>query len=336
MSAAQTRPGKPSEAGAALITVLFLLVVLTTVALSMTERTSHAVKRASAQQVTEQARWFALGAETLAIESLSLSLAASPDRVTLLQPWATEAGRFPIPGGFIEGRLSDAGNCFNVNSLVQSDDAENEAEALRIQTQFTLLMQAAGLADGDIDALRGPLIDWMDPDSRPFDRGAEDFDYLGLTVPYRAPNTLIADITELRALTTMTTELYAQIIPYLCALPTRQPSRVNVNTLIPEQAPLIAMLFAEDESVPLDLIVNAIANRPGGGFSSTDEFWQLEDFAGLQISNDNKQQVDIRTRYFRLNSRVAYIDSFVQLVSLIDAVQADIIQVRWRQIGIME
>ncbi len=324
------------ERGAALITVLFLVVILSTVALSMTDDVSYAVRRSAAQHNTEQARWFALGAETLALETLRASLAANPNRITLNQPWATEAGRFAIPGGFIDGRLSDAGNCFNINSLIpNAEDRDAEADP-RITAQFQKLLLAIGLAEGEIAAIQGPLVDWIDPDGRPSDRGAEDFDYLGLPVPYRTPNTLIADISELRALSAMTPGLYTRLAPFLCALPTRQPATLNANTLSPEQLPLIAMLIGGDETPALDRLLEIVTSRPGGGYASAQDFWALPSFEGLQISDADRQQVDVRTRYFRLNARVAYTDAFVQIVSLIDAVQADVIEVRWREIGLLQ
>ena len=62
------------------------------------------------------------------------------------------------------------------------------------------------------------------------------------TAPYRTGNTLFADAGELRAVAGMSPALYRRLRPWLCALPTSDLSPINLNTLSPEQAPLLAML----------------------------------------------------------------------------------------------
>lgn len=323
------------ECGAALLTVLVLLTILTSLAVTITAKTGFSIKRADTHQQSEQARWYALGAEALAIESLRQSLLAAPNKTTLDQPWATQAGRFPIPGGFIEGRLSDGGNCFNINHLVgRGDDGTNQSNEPAI-AQLRSLLIALDIAENEIESLVGPLVDWIDSDSRPYERGAEDFDYLGLQPPHRTPNSFIADITELRGLRSMTTPLYLRVAPFLCALPTTERSRININTLRPEDAPLLVMLV-DDETFGIEQAIQVLASRPSAGFRSAQEFWALPNFDEFQINEDNRQQVDIRTRFFRLNSRVAYVSAFVQLEAMLDAIQADVIRVRWRRLGFVE
>src|SRR3546814_12229556 len=41
----------------------------------------------------------------------------------------------------------------------------------------------------------------------------------------------------------VTPKIYARLKPWLCVLPVAEPVRLNVNTLAPAQAPLLAMLL---------------------------------------------------------------------------------------------
>src|SRR3546814_7765026 len=47
----------------------------------------------------------------------------------------------------------------------------------------------------------------------------------------------------------VTPSIYATLRPWICALPTSDLSPINVNTLRPDQAPLIAMLAPEQLSI---------------------------------------------------------------------------------------
>ncbi|MGO8609408.1 hypothetical protein ACC848_41335, partial [Rhizobium johnstonii] len=75
--------------------------------------------------------------------------------------------------------------------------------------------------------------------------GAEDSAYTGAATSYRTSGTLMTDISELRAVSGVTPEIYTKLRPWLCTLPVAKPSVINVNTLLPEQAPLFAMLLPD-------------------------------------------------------------------------------------------
>src|SRR3546814_7059773 len=53
----------------------------------------------------------------------------------------------------------------------------------------------------------------------------------------------MADVSELRAVRGVTPKIYARLKPWLCVLPVAEPVQLNVNTLAPAQAPLLAMLL---------------------------------------------------------------------------------------------
>ncbi len=120
------------------------------------------------------------------------------------------------------------------------------------------------------------------------------------TAPYRTGNTLFADPGELRAVAGMTPEIYPRLRPWLCALPISDLSPININTLRPEQAPLLAML------APGQLERRA---RRGGcsrrgraaGWGNQIEFWRIEAMSDLNVPLDVQLQPQLKTNWFTLD-----------------------------------
>ena len=108
--------------------------------------------------------------------------------------------------------------------------------------------------------------DWVDADQSPQPNGAEDDYYLSLPVPYRTPGRAMAELSELRAVRGMTEPIYRRLLPWVCALPTGEDAKVNLNTLRPDQARLIAAMTAG--SLSIDRARAFIASRPPAGWSS--------------------------------------------------------------------
>ncbi|MCU6209350.1 type II secretion system protein GspK, partial [Enterobacter cloacae] len=87
----------------------------------------------------------------------------------------------------------------------------------------------------------------------------------------------------------------------LCALPD-SASKVDVNTLTPEQAPLLAALFPG--KLTADDAVRLIASRPETGWESMEVFSKALEQAFPQLKDDLPQVAEvlsINSRYFRVN-----------------------------------
>src|SRR3546814_2702054 len=74
----------------------------------------------------------------------------------------------------------------------------------------------------------------------------------------------------------------AALRPGICALPTSDLSPINVNTLRPDQAPLIAMLAPEQLSI--GDARRAIAARPLRGYDSVEDFWKSGALKGVGVA----------------------------------------------------
>jgi len=320
----------PSERGAALLAVLVLVVIMAAIAAAAFERLRLSTAMAMNGAALDQARAYALGVEDLL--ALRIDDLAGQDAyvTTLAGDWNGTPRRIPLPGeGLATGTVRDGGNCFNLNSLVQGDVATALVQRPAAIEQFVALMKVLGLPEPAARRVAAATADWIDSDDQPSPQGAEDGAYGGSEPAYRTGNTLLADVSELRAVDGVTPEIYRALRPYLCALPAADMSPINVNTLMPRDAPLLAM-FAPGKTRP-DRIRGLIASRPQGGWRNTYDFWRSAEQAGLETNADPMSQLQLKTLWFTIDLSVRFEDSEMEEWALVDArlAPAKVVARRW-------
>lgn len=323
--------GKPAERGVALLVVLLLVTVLSTMAIAMTDDIRFAVRRTANIRMTEQAQWYARGAETLARQVLRRSWKATPMRSTLRDPWAAQGVSYAIDGGAITGRIDDAGNCFNLNSVVALGPKGEYLRSDEGRQSYERLLIALDIPSDIASGLVASLVDWIDSNSVPSAQGAEDEAYARRDPPYRTAGTLLAEPSELRAVAGYSEDLYQHLRPFVCALPTPDPSQINVNTLTEFEAPLLVMVTGGALRGPEAR--RAITARPAGGYGSVDEFLAQDLFAGLALEPAARSQLGVRTRYFLAQSQVRYHDAQVVMTSLLELGGNGVITTHMRRFG---
>jgi len=292
-----------NERGAALLAVLLLVAVVGAIAVTAMERLSLSRTVAVNAAMIGQARAHARGIEQLSLLVIDDLIARDPERTTADGGWLGRTRTVPMPGGAIaEGRLLDGGNCFNLNSVVDGDPRTALGRRNSGVQQFAGLMMALAVPEADARRIAEAAADWADSDSEAGPAGAEDSAYANGDPPYRTANTLFADPGEARLLAGMTPEIFERVQPWLCVLPTTDLSPLNVNTLTPEQAPLLAMLAPGQ--IDLRRAERVIAARPRGGWANIIEFWRTERMSELAVPLDTQLQPQVRTRWFRLDVRV--------------------------------
>lgn len=307
------RRADPAERGAALLTVLLLVAVIAVMAGAMLEKLRLSTRQSANAVTGEQARAGAMAAEAMAGVRIDTLLAQARDRVTLAGGWSGRAFALPLPGGgAATARVTDGGNCFNLNGLV-TEAAPGVYSSLPLaRDQFARLMRLLNIPAPVAEQVAGGATDWIDTDDGQQPSGAEDARYTGQQVGYRTSGTLMADPSELRAVAGVTPEVYATLKPWICTLPVAAPSPVNVNTLLPEQAPLLAML---GDSAPLvDAVRERIAARPPQGWSDAGAIW-----TGVTAPADAGAQTAVTTRWFRLAVDVRAPGAELEERALIDA-----------------
>ena len=320
----------PSEKGAALLSVLLLVAILSVIAATTLDRVVLSTQLAQNGQSLRQARLLSYAAEDLALSRIADLRAANSTQTTLAGGWMGQPQRFLLPGGQIVATATDGGNCFNLNSLVRDENGGLVVESTG-REQFVSLMIALAVSENVARSVAAAATDWADSDNVPLPGSVEDSHYQGLPTPHIVPNNLFADKSELRAVAGVTPELYTRLAPYLCALPVAELSPLNVNTLLPEQAALLAMLYP-----PAGLTRNAarieLEKRPEGGYGSLVKFWEGMPAGTIAPPQAGKDQVKLVSNWFLLDLQIESGDIKLRGKSLISAEEAPP-RLLWRSWG---
>jgi general secretion pathway protein K len=246
-----------------------------------------------------QARSLAFAAEDIALARIADLRAADSAQTTLAGGWLGQPRRFQLPGGTITATLRDGGNCFNLNSLVQEGDGKLAINLVG-RDQFLSLMASLAIPENIANIVAASAVDWVDSDSSPLPGGAEDGDYQGASTPYLPANRLFMHKSELLAVRAVSAPVYAKLSPFICALPKAELSPLNVNTLLPEQAPLLAMLFPTS-GMTANNARSYLAKRPAGGYGSLVRFWEGLGSQAAKPAQVAQDQVRLTSLWFMLD-----------------------------------
>lgn len=305
---------KPGERGAALLTVLLLVAVIAVIAAASLEKLRLSTRLSGNAAAVDQARAYAAAAEAIAASRIAALARAEAGRQPI--PPAARTVAIPVPGGAATARLADGGNCFNLNSVVTGERFDLTQRPTGIG-EFVGLMQSLGTPLEEARRVAVALADYIDSDIAPALGGVEDDQYLAGETPYRTANILLVDPSELRAVSGVNEPLYQLLRPWICTLPTSELSPVNINSLRPEQAPLLSMLAPERLS--LDRARRLLAQRPPNGYQSADQFTSLPALGGVFANIETQGQLTVTTRWYALETVVALGGARFTQRTLIDA-----------------
>jgi len=305
------------ERGAALLSVLLLVAVMAVIAATALDRLTLAARIAGSAAAIDQGRAYSLAAEQIALRRVADLVTRDPTRLTLAGDWLERDFILPLPGGEGRARLSDANNCFNLNSLVAETSPGRFSQRAVAVRQFSELMALLGVDRGEAESVAAATADWIDSDSNEAPLGAEDGAYRALEISYLPANRMMAHISEWRAVRGVTFKIYARMTPWICVLPAADPVKLNVNTLTPERAPLVAMLMPGE--ISLADARAALAARPAGGYGSSAGFWQTRALERLDPPGGVGDQAGVTSRWLALTAQVRLGDGDLTARSLIDA-----------------
>lgn len=289
----------PKDRGAALITVLTMVSIMSALAIVAVDAASTSIRRTANQTGMEQTRWYLMGAEAYARSKLGeLAERAETTRVEQSE-WQGRTFSFPLDDGLMQVTLRDGGNCFNLNSLVQQDETESGAANAGAIMQFARLLDLVGVRSDRV-ALGAALADWIDRDTLPSPGGLEDGVYAN-GAPYLPANTLLADFGELRRVLGFNDDIITQIARYTCVRPTSAPNLLNPNTLLSDQAPLLATIIPD---ISVDDARAIIRDRPRGGWEDLDAFFAHPRLVGLEMNEYRRASFTMETSYYVMQARV--------------------------------
>ncbi len=290
--------------GMALLTVLLLVAVMAVLAVAVLDDVRFSLRRGVNAQGVSQARWYALGAESLARRQIRRRAERDAERTPVRPAWNGAPIILPLDDdGVLTAELRDGQACFNLNSVVEGSDRFLTPRPLGA-AQFVALARAIGAPEAEARRAADALTDWIDSNTRPEPMGAEDPAYAALPSPRRTAGTLMVEPSELRAVLGVSEALYRRISPFLCALPEAALSPINPNTLTEAQWPLLVMLA--DGKLSPEQARGVIRSRPADGWEGRNAFWTQPALAHLDTPSPVHDQISLRTRYFALRADVRW------------------------------
>ncbi|EGA70853.1 general secretion pathway protein K [Vibrio sinaloensis DSM 21326] len=305
-----------SQRGVALIVVLLLLAVMVSIAASMADRLFGQFKRATNQINYQQAYWYSIGVEALAKVGIEQSY-KDADTINLSQPWALEEQTYPLDYGTLTGRLIDKQACFNLNALVEAQQASGSDRVPYLVESFQHLMEALEIENYQAETIAQSTWEYVDRNNSVNSvSGVEDNYYESMSPAYLSPNGLLADSSELRAIHQVSGEAMTKLAPYVCAIPTTD-FRLNVNTVSPDHAELISALFQPNISV--DQAKQVLEDRPFDGWATVDDFLNEGAFANIkqETLKPIKGYLTVDSKYFEMDAEIIVGESRVRIRSLL-------------------
>ena len=317
----KTPRSQPSrQQGVALMIVLMIVALVSVLATEMGTRLQLQVQRTMNIKDSNQAYWYALGAEAFARKSLQTLMEETGDKISLDQPWAQEF-MYPLDNGGLQANLTDLQACFNLNAILQGSASANvnsgdgATEAMDAFHTMLLALEIDDLNSFTADTVRDSLADWVDEDDNMRPYGAEDSEYESREFPYLAANGLLASTSELRIINGVSAVWLNEILPLVCVIPDNDTLAINVNTIDEEHAALLAGLTGLD----LQQATSLLGNRPQDGWEDVSEFLAEPSVEELSLSDSRKEWFTVTTEYFILHTKTRYNKATFQLSTVFNA-----------------
>ncbi|WP_336212575.1 type II secretion system minor pseudopilin GspK [Enterobacter sp. P82] len=294
------------QKGVALLVVLILLVMMSALAAKISQQFCRNLQKTHYQVSQQQLRWAMQAQEKVVKDRLQADASGESKALTLEgdwhQPLETRGEDYTVVS-----QIEDAQDCFNVNNLLaaekiaQGQNVPVTPKKSRKELIVEQLLTESGLSHSAAEEVYQQLVDYLDGDMTTAKEGTETDAWAGV-VPVRQPaNQMMRTIAEITLLPAFPATAYPKVSKLLCALPD-SASKVDVNTLKPAQAALLAAMFPgkmnEDDALRL------IESRPETGWENMEAFSKALERAFPQLKDDLPQVAEFfstNSRYFRVN-----------------------------------
>lgn len=359
------RASATRQHGVALLTVMFIMALMMTLAAYMVEEQHLTIRRAQNSLQSEFAFQAALAGEQLAIavlrddlnQDIKESTNVKPINDHLKEDWATfEKPTTPIDFelGPIQGEKDDSNQTltikiidesakFNLNNLftpVDPNAQPNTQPWSRAWMEgFRGLLEALDLEP----ELSWAVLEWLDPDdqvTQPGEFAVEDNDYLLEDPPYRTGNRPMEDLSELALIKGFDEEVIEKLRPYVTVLPS-YGAQINLNTCEPE---LLQIIFVQNKSGSnrgivdsylssgdAESIISTVDRTNSDGITDFDNVFKGAVEASLPgVSPRELAFFGEKSSYFKIISQIKVGDISYGVETLVKRIQLDDPKRRWR------
>ncbi|MDG9671020.1 MULTISPECIES: type II secretion system minor pseudopilin GspK [unclassified Hahella] len=308
--------GLRKQSGIAALIVIFIVALVMVLVAGLFNIHYLDIRRTSNILEQDQAKMYALAAETYARTILREDFAQDKKANKMVdhevdntdEPWGQYAIQIPIDTNVgIQGQIDDLMGRFNINSLVTNKNGASAVNKEAVQ-QFERLLSS--LKDINPDVTAEKFVDWIDVDDQIYQlKGAEEETYLLKKPPYRAANSYFNDISEFWLIDGMDAATYKELKKFVAILP-NSSGMLNVNTAPAEV--LMAYIPGLDKQTA-DKIVDI--RKEEGHFADVNQFLSLAELAGKK--EIPKKLFRVNSEYFQATLRAIFNERTTRLISII-------------------
>lgn len=217
---------RTTQRGVALISILIVVVLISALAFQLYSHQRMATAQTRLALESTQMREWLLAGESFAVALLTEDWKSEDTQLmdTLAEPWSQSHEVVPDEHANVYVRILDSSARFNINSVAGPAKEHSKSILLRLVESLSL---------GGSPKYVAVWRDWVDQDDIRYIEqgffGREDLDWLSNTPPFRTANSLAADLSEFRMISSLDTETFVALQQLATVLPTQQ-LKINVNT----------------------------------------------------------------------------------------------------------
>ena len=259
-----------NKPGVVLISTLLIVMVMSIISIQISKNFFLSIQRDLYIDFKNHSLQQLLSSEKQTIKSIQKEIISSNGKLINKDPVLNQSYFFSNELATIQVDVSDASNCFNLNSIfIKTGDSVQIKKDNR--EWLERLLRLKGLDAPEIESFIDQLIDWVDPDNQPLNFGAENYFYIGPLSPINqyTPKRLLSNLSEIKNFPVLEQISFKKISNNLCVLPGLSNQLINVNTLNDSHTNLIASFFDEEN---LEFIESQILDTPENGYDSANEF----------------------------------------------------------------
>ena len=289
------------DKGVVLISILLIVLLLSSVAVLFGNKYFLSLKRAQYIEFQTLSLNIFRNMESLAQDKIEKELRFNSNKLTKDNPIINEPMVFNLNGADILGKISDYGNCFNINSIVKLNDS-NYVENKNSVAAFRKILSLNEIDNNIIEEVIDQTIDWIDKDTNPRAYGLEDYYYSG---PLHSPREytgmrLMVSIEELKSIPAVKQIDWNIFKNHFCAIPILNELSLNINTLGLEDAYLLSSIFSNLTIKDAEYILD---NIPKSGFDDLNNFIRSFPDLDLELAYGN---ITVTSNIFELNLEVNF------------------------------
>jgi general secretion pathway protein K len=309
---------RSQQRGAALLTAMLIVVLVSSLASAMVWQQWRAVQVESAERARTQSAWILSGALDWARLILRED-AKSGGATTLSEPWATPLAESRLssflaadksntddgPEAFLSGQITDAQARYNLRNLVGDDGKVVPAELAAARRLFESVGVATELADRLANGLRDAV-------SQPGSEGRS-----------ATPPLLPRSVTQLRWLG-VDGDTLRRIAPFVVILPVRTP--INLNTASRE------VIAASVDGMDLSAAGRLVQSRQRTPFKSIAEAQTLIP-SSLAL---DASRADVKSSFFEVRGRIRLGDRVLEELSLVERRGLEVLPLQRQRINLQD